>query len=73
MTVKLYKWLQYAEAWPWFQHGFFPLKVCLVLWMVAFCPLKQATNRFYSGLEFLIICAAFHDCTHVNMLPHVVI
>lgn len=39
----------------------FPLKVCLVLWMVAFCSLKQATNRFYSGLEFLMICAAFQQ------------
>lgn len=61
MTVKLYKCLQYAESWPWLQHGFFPLKVCLVLWMVAFCSLKQTTNMLYSGLEFFKLCAIFQQ------------
>lgn len=45
--MKLYKYLQYAETWPWFQHRFFPLKVCLGLWMIAFCSLKQAPNMLY--------------------------
>lgn len=30
-----------------FNTGFFPLKVCLGLWMIAFCSLKQAPNRLY--------------------------
>lgn len=41
--------------------GFFPLKVCLVLWMAAFCSLKQATNMLYSCLEFFKICTSFQQ------------
>lgn len=44
-----------------FSMFFFPLKVCLLLWMVAFCSLKQTTNMLYSGLEFFKLCAIFQQ------------